>query len=151
MTRSIYEYLTDLSVQEHLLQYEQQFEQEGNLSLAKEYSQIYGMVMDLFDKLVMLLGDCQVSLEEYAQLLDAGFSEMKVGLIPAGTDQVVVGDMERSRLKDIKILFFAGVNEGSGPGDLVIPECGAVTHIPAGDLYPEILYVRESDPAFHET
>ena len=32
-----------------------------------------------------------------------------------------------------------------------IPECGAVTHIPAGDLYPEILYVRESDPAFHET
>ena len=33
---------------------------------------------------------------------------MKVGLIPAGTDQVVVGDMERSRLKDIKILFFAG-------------------------------------------
>ena len=115
MTRSIYEYLTDLSVQEHLLQYEQQFEQEGNLSLAKEYSQIYGMVMDLFDKLVMLLGDCQVSLEEYAQLLDAGFSEMKVGLIPAGTDQVVVGDMERSRLKDIKILFFAGVNEGSVP------------------------------------
>lgn len=61
------------------------------------------------------LGDCQVSLEEYAQLLDAGFSEMKVGLIPAGTDQVVVGDMERSRLKDIKILFFAGVNEGSVP------------------------------------
>lgn len=115
MTRSIYEYLTDLSVQEHLLQYEQQFEQEGNLSLAKEYSQIYGMVMDLLDKLVMLLGDCQVSLEEYAQLLDAGFSEMKVGLIPAGTDQVVVGDMERSRLKDIKILFFAGVNEGSVP------------------------------------
>ena len=29
MTRSIYEYLTDLSVQEHLLQYEQQFEQEA--------------------------------------------------------------------------------------------------------------------------
>ena len=115
MTRSIYEYLTGLNIQERLLQYEQQFEQSGDLSLSKEYSQIYGMIMDLLDKLVMLLGDCPVSLEEYAQLLDAGFSEMKVGLIPAGTDQVVVGDMERSRLKDIKILFFAGVNEGSVP------------------------------------
>ena len=30
-----------------------------------------GENVDLFDKLVMLLGDCQVSLEEYAQLLDA--------------------------------------------------------------------------------
>lgn len=40
---------------------------------------------------------------------------MKVGLIPAGTDQVMVGDMERSRLKDVKVLFFAGVNEGSVP------------------------------------
>ncbi len=37
------------------------------------------------------------------------------GLDPAGTDQVVVGDMERSRLKDVKVLFFAGVNEGSVP------------------------------------
>ena len=73
------------------------------------------MVMELFDKLVMLLSDCRMPLSEYAELLDAGLSEMKVGLIPAGTDQVVVGDMERSRLKDIKVLFFAGVNEGSVP------------------------------------
>ena len=73
--------------------------------------------MELFDKLVLLLGDCQMGLSEYAELLDAGLSEMKVGLIPAGTDQVVVGDMERSRLKDIKVLFFVGVNEGSVPKD----------------------------------
>ena len=53
--------------------------------------------------------------QKFTELLDAGFSEMKVGLIPAGTDQVVVGDMERSRLKDVKVLFFAGVNEGSVP------------------------------------
>jgi hypothetical protein len=53
--------------------------------------------------------------QKFTELLDAGFSEMKVGLIPVGTDQVVVGDMERSRLKDVKVLFFAGVNEGSVP------------------------------------
>lgn len=91
------------------------FEEEGNLSLAKEYDQIYGMIIELLDKLVMLLGTCVMSLEEYAELLDAGLSELKVGLIPAGTDQVVVGDMERSRLKDIRVLFFTGVNEGNVP------------------------------------
>ncbi len=115
MTRGLYDYLTGLGIQEKLKTREVRFEKEGNFSLAKEYSQIYGMVMELFDKLVQLLGACQMDLAEYAELLDAGFSEMKVGLIPAGTDQVVVGDMERSRLKDVKILFFAGVNEGSVP------------------------------------
>lgn len=117
MTRAVYDYLTGRKVQEQLKVYEERFDAEGDYSQAREYAQIYGMVMELFDKLVMLLGDCRMELSEYAELLDAGLSEMKVGLIPAGTDQVVVGDMERSRLKDIKVLFFAGVNEGSVPKD----------------------------------
>ena len=41
--------------------------------MAKEYSQIYGMVMELFEKLVQLLGPCRMDLAEYAELLDAGF------------------------------------------------------------------------------
>lgn len=115
MTRALYDYLTELKIQEQLKAYEERFDADGDYAQAREYAQIYGMVMDLFDKLVMLLGDCRMPLQEYAELLDAGLAEMKVGLIPAGTDQVVVGDMERSRLKDVKILFFAGVNEGSVP------------------------------------
>lgn len=117
MTKAIYDYLVTLDIQQQLKTYEEQFDAAGDYAASKEYAQIYGLVMDLFDKLVMLLGDCRMDLSEYAELLDAGLSEMKVGLIPAGTDQVVVGDMERSRLKDIKVLFFAGVNEGSVPKD----------------------------------
>ncbi len=115
MTRAVYDHLAELKIQRQLKEYEVRFQEAGDHSRSREYAQIYGMVMELFDKMVMLLGDCQMSLSEYAELLDAGLSEMKVGLIPAGTDQVVVGDMERSRLKDIKVLFFAGVNEGSVP------------------------------------
>lgn len=114
-TEAVYEYLTKLKVQERLKSYEDAFAGEGDHTRAREYAQIYGMVMELFDKLVMLLGDCKMDLSEYTELLDAGLSEMQVGLIPAGTDQVVVGDMERSRLKDIKVLFFVGVNEGNVP------------------------------------
>lgn len=115
MTHALYDYLVTLEIQKRLKGYEERFEREGDYSRAKEYAQIYGMVMELFGKLVMLLGDCRMTFSEYTELLDAGLSEMKVGLIPAGTDQVVAGDMERSRLKDIKVLFFVGVNEGSVP------------------------------------
>ena len=39
----------------------------------------------------------------------------KVGIIPPAVDQVVVGDIERTRLKAIKALFFVGLNDGWVP------------------------------------
>ena len=78
--------------------------------MAREYAQVYRIVMELFDKLVELLGDEVIALKDYANILDAGLEEARVGIIPPGADQVTVGDIERTRLKDIKALFFVGVN-----------------------------------------
>lgn len=83
--------------------------------MEKEYNQIYGIVMDLLDKMVEILGEETVNRQEFRQLLESGLSQAKVALIPPSIDQVMVGDMERSRLKEIKALFFVGVNEGNIP------------------------------------
>ena len=71
--------------------------------------------MDLLDKMVEILGEETVNRQEFRQLLESGLSQAKVALIPPSIDQVMVGDMERSRLKEIKALFFVGVNEGNIP------------------------------------
>ena len=39
--------------------YAEKFRQEENLSMVKEYSQIYEIVMNLLDKLVEILGEKQ--------------------------------------------------------------------------------------------
>ena len=114
-TMSLYELIERRGIQARLAAFEERFQKDGDQVLAKEYHQIYGIVMDLFDKLVDLLGEEELSLREYAEILDAGFAEARVGVIPPGVDQVVAGDMERTRLKDVKVLFFVGVNEGSVP------------------------------------
>ncbi len=114
-TEALYEYITANKIQEKLKEYTKNFEAEGNLSLVKEYSQIYEIVMNLLDKLVEILGDKKVRIREFKEILEAGLSEAKVGIIPPAYDQVLVGDMERTRLKDIKIVFFVGVNEGKIP------------------------------------
>lgn len=115
MTRAVTELLVAAGIEKKMLEYEEDFKNAGEYSLAKEYSQIYGLVMDLFERLVSLLGQEHVSTREYAQILDAGFSEIKVGLIPASIDRVVVGDITRTRLDHIKVLFFVGVNDGVVP------------------------------------
>lgn len=114
-TTALYELIVSQSMQEKLDQYHRLFAVQGELSLSKEYAQTYRLVMELFDKLVSLLGDEIISLKEYRAILDAGFSEIKVGVIPPSIDQLVIGDMERTRLKDIKVLFLIGVNDGIIP------------------------------------
>lgn len=93
----------------------ERFAEAGRQDLTREYKQVYARVMGFLDKLVQVLGDERISMRDYRAVLEAGFAEEKIGIIPPGTDQVMVGDMERSRLSDIKVLFFLGVNEGMVP------------------------------------
>ena len=112
---ALYALAVQNQMQEKLEERRQQFEQQGQEAFAKEYSQIYGIVMELLDKIVEVLGDEKMTLAEYQEILEAGFAEASVGIIPPTADQVLIGDNERSRLKDIRVLFFVGVNDGLIP------------------------------------
>ena len=77
------------------------FAKSGEDLSAREYDMIYPKVIALLDQLVSLLGDEKIDMDAFAELLDAGFSEIRVGVIPSHTDYVQVGDLTRSRLRNI--------------------------------------------------
>ena len=114
-SKCLYEFIVKSRVQEKLKQQELIFKNQGDRAMEKEYAQIYGIVMELLDKMVSILGEETVSPEEFRQLFETGMAQAKVALIPPGIDQVLIGDMERTRLKDVRTLFFVGVNEGCIP------------------------------------
>ncbi len=116
VTRALYDFLYEKELQQKIKNYEEMFAEQGELALEKEYAQVYRIVMDLFDQFVELLGDEKISIREYSELLDAGLETAKVGIIPPGLEQVVVGDIERTRIKDVKVVFFVGVNDIYIPG-----------------------------------
>ena len=111
----LYDFLVQNEVQKKLAEYEKGFEEQGDLTRAREYAQIYRLVMDLLDQIYGLLGEEMVSLQEFSDILEAGFGEIEVGTIPQNVDRIVVGDMERTRLRQVKALFFLGVNDGNIP------------------------------------
>lgn len=114
-TEGLVHFLEELGVEEKLRDMEARFHASGEVSLEKEFGQAYGLVMELFDRITALLGEERISRAEYCDILDAGFAEIKVGLIPAVVDQIPVGDITRSRLSHVKALFFVGVNDGVVP------------------------------------
>lgn len=105
MTTALYELLVRLDCEKYL----------SELEAGEEYRQMYGKVMDLFDKIVLLLGEEKVTIKEYNRIMASGFEEIKIGLIPPSKDCVLIGDIERTRLDNIKAMFFIGVNDGYVP------------------------------------
>lgn len=139
-TEALYDFIVKEHLWDKLEHYQKMFEAEGMPLMVKEYEQIYSIVMELFEHLVDLLGEETVTIKEYGELLDAGFAEAKVGFIPPGVDQIVVGDIERTRLKDIRVLFFIGVNDG------IVPKSGGNGGI-LSDLDRELLMEHDMELA----
>lgn len=113
--KALYEFIVNADIENQLIKYEEQFIEQGNMVKAKEYGQIYRLVMELLDQIAGLLGEETMQIKEFADILDAGFAEIKVGTIPQTVDKVVIGDIERTRLNEVKALFFIGVNDGIIP------------------------------------
>ena len=113
--RILYGHIVSGRIQEKLKLREMEFRRKNDRAMEKEYAQIYGIVMELMDRMAEILGEEMVTAREFSQLLETGFDQAKIALIPPSMDQVLVGDMERTRLKDVRALFFVGVNEGNIP------------------------------------
>ena len=85
------------------------------LDAAEEQQQIWGVFCGLLDQCVELLGEDEMTTEEYAQLLTDSFNDIKVGLLPQAQGRVLLGTLSRSLTGRCRALFLAGVNEGILP------------------------------------
>ena len=125
-TVALYKLVADNGIQGKCRQKEEHFKGLQDLERAGEYSQIYKAIISIFEKLVEVMEDEKVSLDLYKKLLDAAFEDMKLGIAPMKQDQVLIGDIDRSRISGIKVMIFAGLNDGiipkAGGGESVLSE-----------------------------
>lgn len=79
----------------------------GNSDFVKaaEYRQLYDLLLSLMDKIVMIFGEEKMAVKELAEIVDAGLDALGLGVVPLTMDQVVLGDLKRTRLHEVKVLF----------------------------------------------
>ena len=112
---ALYDFLCTIGVPRRIEASIGHFRKSGDLSLANEYSQVWNIVMEVFDQAVETMGEETFSLERFTGILKIGFGEYRLGLIPASLDQVLVGSAERSKSHEVKALYILGVNDGVFP------------------------------------
>lgn len=113
--RRIFDMLYALNIPETLQKWFDIHMASGDPATARLHKQIWPKCCAVFDKLVEILGDEKVSIKAFASILDAGFAQIGLGRIPPTTDQIILGDMGRSRYPEIKAMLVLGANENILP------------------------------------
>lgn len=90
-------------------------EETGKLTESRDHSQVWQSVLELLDQMASLMGDEELSFDLFRKMIHSGLESMHFATVPPAMDQVLVGDMERSRFSNIKCTFILGVNDGVIP------------------------------------
>ena len=115
ITKSLYLFLEENNTKEILLDRINRFNKDGNIDLANIYNTSWDLLIDILDELVLILGEEKLSFENYTNLLKVGFNNSSLGKIPATLDEVIVGDVDRTRSGKKKAIFIIGLNDGKFP------------------------------------
>lgn len=115
ITTGLYEFLVQNNIYEKLEQKIEELKQNNEPEIAKQYELSIKILTDLFDEIVLVLGNKNITFDRYAKILKMGFNQSNLVTIPATADQVIVGDVDRSRSHKVKAVFIIGLNDGSFP------------------------------------
>ena len=114
-TKAIYEFLQEQQIEQKINLKIENLQEIGQIDLANEYQESYKIILEVFDEMVLVFGNEKLNVQKYMQILKTGLKNSELGKIPGTQDQVVVGDIERSRSHKVDIIFIIGINDGSFP------------------------------------
>lgn len=114
-TKAIYEFLQEQNIEEKINIKVKELQEIGQIDLANEYVSTYKIILDIFDEIVLIFGDEKLSIDKYMQILKTGLKNSELGKIPGTQDQVIVGDVDRSRSHKVDTIFIIGLNDGNFP------------------------------------
>ena len=112
---ALWQFIVDCDIPGKMMQYRDACVEDGREDRAAEYDQVIRVIAGVLDEAAGLIGDESVTRKQFMDILRAGFSEAKIGVIPPGIDEVHVGDLQRTRLEHIKAVLFLGLNDGFVP------------------------------------
>ncbi len=115
MAAAIFGLLEDTKSAEILSDWSSNAHLAGRIEVAKEHTGIWGNVIDVLDQMVEMMGDEVIPFSLFAELVDTGLANIKLGLVPPALDQVLIGTMDRTRPGTVKHAFVLGANDGVLP------------------------------------
>ena len=115
ISKAIYEFLVEQQIYEKVQIKIQELNEIGQIDLANEYESSIQTIIEILDEIVLVFKDDKITIDKYNQILKIGFKNSSLTKIPGTQDQVIMGDVDRSRSHKVKAIFIIGLNDGEFP------------------------------------
>ena len=113
---SIYQFLTEIHLDERLDLLAQQMDASGDRQNAQVLDQLWEILLSALEQLYDVLGETQWDGEHFTRLFRLLLSQYDVGTIPPVLDAVQIGSVSAMRCNQQKHLIVLGAEEGKLPG-----------------------------------
>lgn len=118
ITKKLYEFIEENNIQKNILKKAEELEEKGEKEAAEGYRAGIKIFFDVLDEIFMIFENDKMSFDRYNKIMQIGISQSEYGKIPSSFDQVLFGDTDRTKTREIKILFLLGINDGIIPSIL---------------------------------
>ena len=115
ITIKLYEFLEENNIRQKLEEKIKKLNSNEEIKYANEYSSSWNILMEILDEVNLVFGNQRMKFEDYREILKSGLEVSAFGEIPESLDQVIIGDVERSRNHKVHTLFILGLNDGVFP------------------------------------
>ena len=115
ISKAIYEFLVEQQIFEKVQEKIEELNEIGQVDLANEYESSLQNIIEILDEIVLVFDEDKITIDKYNQILKIGFKNSSLTKIPGTQDQVIMGDVDRSRSHKVKAIFIIGLNDGSFP------------------------------------
>ena len=105
------DFFDELGLAERLSERAGQLMAAGREELAREYAQLWDIIVSALEQCAAILGDTETDMESFGRLFTLMLSRYDVGVIPVSLDRVSAGDFDRMRRRNIKHLIVLGVSD----------------------------------------
>ena len=115
ISKAIYEFLVEQQIFEKVQEKIEELNEIGQVDLANEYENSLQNIIEILDEIVLVFDEDKITIDKYNQILKIGFKNSSLTKIPGTQDQVIMGDVDRSRSHKVKAIFIIGLNDGEFP------------------------------------
>lgn len=110
--KQLYLFLVEQNIEEKIRQRITEFENKDLIEYANEYALTLNIIINVLDDMVIVFKDEKITIDKFVQILKIGLKNSQLGKIPEVQDEVIVGDVDRSRSHKVKTTFIIGLNDG---------------------------------------
>lgn len=115
ISKEIYKFIEENDFYNKLNEKISVLEKNKELRLASDYKLSVENLISVLDEIVAFFKDEKITFEKYSEILKTGLNYRELGSIPQKIEQVVLGDVDRSRTHKVRAVFILGMNDGVFP------------------------------------